>query len=142
MRVLDVGSGGGDTALLAAELVGEERRSRRLRPVAGRRRRRAGSGSSAAGKRNISFSQGDLDRLAFVEHFDAAVGRYVLMFNPDPAAMLKSVAHWVRPGGVIVFHEPDWKGIRSNPIASLYEQCHDWIVRTFKQARDESAYGP
>jgi ubiquinone/menaquinone biosynthesis C-methylase UbiE len=132
MRVLDVGSGGGDTALLAAELVGEGGEvvgfDQSPAAVAAARKR-----VSAAGTRNVSFSHGDLDRLAFVEPFDAAVGRYVLMFNPDPAAMLKSVAHWVRPGGPIVFHEPDWKGIRSNPMASLYEECHEWIVRTFKR---------
>ena len=33
------------------------------------------------------------------EPFDAAVGRYVLMFNPAPAAMLRSVARLVRAGG-------------------------------------------
>ena len=42
MRVLDVGSGPGDVAFLAAELVGEDRRDRRCGPGGGRSRDRAG----------------------------------------------------------------------------------------------------
>src|SRR5262249_62401909 len=31
---------------------------------------------------------------------------------------------------VVVFHEPDWYGVRSIPKAPLYERCSDWIVET------------
>ncbi len=61
------------------------------------------------------------------------VGRYVLMFNSDPAAMLKSAARHVRPGGVIVFHEADWHGYRSSPASPAYDRGRDWIVRTFQK---------
>ena len=130
MRVLDVGSGGGDAAMLALELVGEEGEVVGVdkAPAAAFA---AQARAKALGKRNISFRQGDLDRLEFPETFDAAVGRYVLMFNSDPAAIVKRVAKFVRPGGVIAFHETDWSGVRSNPVAPIYQQCHDWIVRTF-----------
>ena len=133
MRVLDVGSGGGDTALLAEEVVGAKGEivgvDQSPAAVAAAENRIA-----AAGKRNISFRHGELDRLELGETFaDAAVGRYVLMFNPDPAAMLRSVARLVRAGGPIVFHETDWNGIRSNPAAPIYDECHAWIVRTFKR---------
>jgi hypothetical protein len=37
---------------------------------------------------------------------DAVIGRYVLMFQADPVAMLRGVARHLRPGGTIVFHEP------------------------------------
>ncbi len=132
MRVLDVGSGAGDTALLVAELVGDSGEvlgvDRAPLAVAA-----AQSRIKTLGKHNISFRQGDLDPLGVAETFDAVVGRYVLVFNPNPAAMLKSVARLVRPGGVIAFHEPDWNGSRSNPVAPMYERCSDWIVRTFKR---------
>ena len=132
MRVLDVGSGGGDAALVAAELVGEggEVVGVDTAPAAVAA---AQARVDALGKHNISFHHGDLDRLEFAEKFDAAVGRYVLMFNPDPAAMVKSAARFVRPGGVVVFHETDWNGVRSHPEAPIYQQCHDWIVRTFEK---------
>jgi SAM-dependent methyltransferase len=132
MRVLDVGSGGGDTALLAAEVVGDggEVVGVDTSPVAVAA---AQDRTRALGKRNISFRQGDPAATKIDGKFDAVVGRYVLMFNPDPAAMLRSLARRLRPGGVIVFHETDWNGVRSAPLVPMYDQCHDWIVRTFKK---------
>lgn len=132
MRALDVGSGGGDTALLAAELVGDggEVLGVDTSPVAVAA---AQNRMRALGKRNISFRQGDPAAVEIAGKFDAVVGRYVLMFNPDPAAMLRSLARLLRPGGVIVFHETDWNGVRSAPLVPIYDQCHDWIVRTFKK---------
>lgn len=132
MRVLDVGSGGGDTALLAAQLVGSggEVLGVDISPVAVAA---AQNRMKALGKSNISFRQGDPAAVEIAEKFDAVVGRYVLMFNPDPAAMLRSLARRLRPGGVIVFHETDWSGVRSAPLVPIYDQCHDWIVRTFKK---------
>ena len=132
MRVLDVGSGAGDTALVVAELVGDSGEvlgidRAPLAVVA------AQSRIKTLGKHNISFRQGDLDSLEVAETFDAVVGRYVLVFNPNSAAMLTTAARLVRPGGVIAFHEPDWNGSRLNPVAPMYEQCSDWIVRTFKK---------
>jgi SAM-dependent methyltransferase len=132
MRVLDVGSGGGDTALVAAELVGDAGEVFGLdrSPVAVAA---AQDRMEALGKRNISFRQGDMDAVELEGKFDAVVGRNVLMFNPDPAAMLRSLAQHLRPGGVLVFHEVDWYGVRSSPVAKLYDQCHNWIVGTFKK---------
>jgi 2-polyprenyl-3-methyl-5-hydroxy-6-metoxy-1,4-benzoquinol methylase len=43
-----------------------------------------------------------LDTLEAAKTFDAVVGRYVLVFSPNPAAMLKTAARLVRPGGIIV----------------------------------------
>jgi ubiquinone/menaquinone biosynthesis C-methylase UbiE len=132
MRVLDIGSGGGDTALLAAELVGDSGEvlgvDRSPVAIAAAQER-----MNALGKRNISFHQNDPDAVEFGGKFDAVVGRYVLMFNQAPAGMLRSLAKLLRPGGVIVFHETDWYGVRSSPVAQMYDQCHNWIVRTFKK---------
>jgi SAM-dependent methyltransferase len=130
MRVLDVGSGAGDVAFLAAELVGEagEVVSMDRSPTA------AAVAQARAKERslsNVSFRQGDPSVLAFERAFDAIVGRYVLMFSPDPIAMLKGVARHLRPGGVIVFHEVDWTGAGSFPPSPAYDRCHAWIVQTF-----------
>lgn len=132
MRVLDIGSGAGDTALLAAdivenagEVVGIDRSALAVSAAQDRVR--------ALGRSNISFREATVESLDSTETFDAVVGRYVLMFNPDPAAMLKAAARHVRPGGVIVFHEVDWHGYRSHPASSAYDRCRDWIVQTFQK---------
>ena len=140
MRVLDVGCGAGDVSLLISELVGEsghvvgaDRAPAAL--AAAEQRARAHS------IRNISFREGDPATLAFEQQFDAVVGRYVLMFQADPVAMLRGVAQHARPGGIVVFHEPDWSGVRSSPTAPSYDQCCRWIVETFRRTGIETHMG-
>jgi len=129
MRVLDVGSGAGDVAFLAAELVGERGEVvgvDRSEDAASKARERA----AARSLRHVSFHQGDPAAMTFDRPFDAVVGRYVLLYQPDPAAMLRKLANDLRPRGIFAFHEPDWYGVRSIPAAPLYHRCSDWIVET------------
>jgi SAM-dependent methyltransferase len=132
MRVLDVGSGAGDVAFLAAELVGstgEVVGADRSPAAVAAAERRAKERSLA----NVSFRCGDPAALEFDRPFDAIVGRYVLMFSSDPAIMLKGIARHLRLGGVIVFHEPDSTGARSFPPSPIYDNCFNCIVQTFSK---------
>src|SRR4051812_31093531 len=120
MRVLDVGSGGGDVAFLARELVGSNGE------VVGVDRSEIGiaaakSRAAALGLQNLTFHVGDPSEMAFDRPFDAVIGRYVLMFQPDPAAMLRGLTKSVRSGGVVVFHEADCDDARSIPTAPAYD---------------------
>jgi ubiquinone/menaquinone biosynthesis C-methylase UbiE len=114
MRALDVDSGGGDVAFLAAELVGP------AGEVVGTDRSPTAVAAATARAKaqslgNVLFVEGDPATLTFDRPFDAIVGRYVLMFSPDPGAMLRGIAKHLRPGGVMVFHEVDWIGrVRSH----------------------------
>src|SRR6266436_971527 len=89
-RVLDLGSGMGDVAMLAArlvgpsgEVVGVERDSRSIA--------RAKARVAEAGLRNVSFTQSDVNQIQSSKPFDAAVGRFILMWLPDPASVLSSL---------------------------------------------------
>ncbi len=104
-RVLDLGSGVGDVAMLVARLVGPRG------AVVGIEREpssiaRAEARAAEAGLRNVRFVQTDLNRVVSDERFDAAVGRFVLEWLPDPVAVLQSVSSLVRHGGVLAFQEP------------------------------------
>src|SRR5881394_3378994 len=102
MRVLDVGSGAGDVAFLASDIVGAGGSVvgvDRVPAAVQVARARAATRSS----QNVSFLEGDPADLTFDEPFDAAVGRYVLQFQKEPAAMLRRLAGKVRTGGVVVF---------------------------------------
>jgi SAM-dependent methyltransferase len=140
MHVLDVGSGAGDVAFLAAELVGNRgevigvNRSRAALEVA---RARAAERSL----RNVSFLEGDPATIAVERPFDAATGRYVLMFQDDPAAMLRTVGALLRPGGTVVFHELDWDGVRSTPPVPTYDRCCRLIVETLRASGAETQMG-
>ena len=104
-RVLDLGSGVGDVAMLLAGLVGPSGEvvgvERDTRSVA-----RATARAAEAGLRNVSFTQSDVCQIASDQPFDAAVGRFILEFVPDPLATLRCASELVRPGGVLAFHEP------------------------------------
>jgi SAM-dependent methyltransferase len=140
MRVLDVGCGAGDTALLLAELVGDDGLvigvDRAPAAVAA-----AGDRVEKLGKRNISFRLAGLDAIEQGEPFDAVVGRYVLMFNPDPSGVIRALGKLARPGGIIAFHESDFSGRRSNPPAPMYDRCGDLIVETFKKVGTDPYMG-
>jgi hypothetical protein len=79
--------------------------------------------------------------MTFERPFDAVVGRYVLQFNADPAAMLRKLAGHLRPGGVMAFHELDWDGVRSIPPSPAYERCCRWFVETFRLLGIETRMG-
>ena len=77
----------------------------------------------------------------FERNFDAIVGRYVLVFVPDPAAMIRSLARTLRSGGVMVFHEVDRDGARSLPALPTYDRCEQWITQTLLLMGNEPRIG-
>jgi SAM-dependent methyltransferase len=106
-RVLDLGSGVGDVAMLLAGIVGPSGTvlgvERDVRSVA-----RARARVADAGLCNVSFIPCDVNQIAHDRPFDAAVGRFILMSLPDPVAVLRSVSSLVRPSGILAFQEPSW----------------------------------
>ena len=106
-RVLDLGSGVGDVTMLAARLVGSTGEvvgiERDPRSIA-RARARVGE----AGLSNVVFVQSDVFQIPDDKPFDAAVGRFILMWVHDPVSVLRFVSRLVRPGGVVAFHETYW----------------------------------
>ena len=107
-RVLDVGSGVGDVAMLAGKLVGPAGEvvgvERDARSVALARQRAA-----EADYRNVSFTESDIAQISSNKPFDAVVGRFILQFVPDPVAVLRSLSKLLRPAGVVAFQEPCWE---------------------------------
>jgi SAM-dependent methyltransferase len=125
MHVLDVGSGAGDVAFLAAEIVGD------TGSVIGVDRvpaaiKVASAGAASRALNNVTFREGDPAEISFDRPFDAVVGRYVLQFQKDPADVLRRLANHTRPGGPIVFHEIDWAGLASIPPVPTFDQCCRW----------------
>ena len=44
-----------------------------------------------AGFHNVSFSEAEVGKIPGGKPFDAAVGRFILMYLPDPVAALRSI---------------------------------------------------
>ena len=96
---------------------------------------RARQRAAEAGLANVSFEVvDDLARFKPRAPVDAVVGRLILMYLREPAAILSHFARQVRPGGLIVFQELVLSMCRSEPSCPLVEKCRGWIHDTFVQA--------
>ena len=128
MNVLDVGSGSGDVAFLVREMVGGEGHvtgtDRAPEAVNKAQERAVGLGYS-----NVTFVQGDPANLSFEQPFDALVGRFVLMYYPDPAQTLRGLVRHLRPGGIVAFQESDHSGARSSPPMPLFHRVFELMGR-------------
>lgn len=107
MRVLDLGCGVGDVAMLAADLVGPPGSvvgiDRDAASVSWANKRVA-----EAGYKNIHFQVAEFHEFSDAAAFDALVGRFILMYLPDPVAILRRLSQYLRPGAIIAFMEPDF----------------------------------
>lgn len=132
MTVLDLGSGAGDLALLAAEVVGPTGRvlgvdmNPQILETARRR---------AAGHANVTFAAGDLRDFVPDGAVDALVGRLILCHLPDPAAVLRRLVPHLRPAGVAAFYDLDFTSPRlAHPPSPLADRVYDWMKTALASA--------
>ena len=133
MRVLDLGSGAGDVAFVAADLVGPDGcvvGVDRSPDALARARLRAGQ----RGLTQVQFVEGDIHDPAPGGPFDAIVDRLTLWAVPDPAAVLRRQATVLRPGGLVVPVEVDLSPMRWLPEIPLGTQVKSWLIEGFARA--------
>jgi SAM-dependent methyltransferase len=140
MRVLDVGSGPGDVSFVAARLVGP---SGSVLGVDAAPDMIELARARAAERRlpAVRFTQAAIDAIALDEPVDAVIGRLILMHLPDPAATLRRLGSFVRPGGVIAFSENDITATRSVPDLPLFGRVTAGIVRAFEAMGLSAQFG-
>jgi ubiquinone/menaquinone biosynthesis C-methylase UbiE len=134
MRVLDLGSGAGDVAMLAAEFVGPtgsvvglDRDPGSVAWATGR--------VAEAGITNIRFQAVEFLQFTDAQPFDALVGRFILLYLPDPVAILRHLATQLRSGAVIVFMEPDFDvPSRLVPEMPEFRRCGEWVGEALRRS--------
>jgi SAM-dependent methyltransferase len=140
MRVLDLGTGIGDVALLAAELVGPRGsvlgvdRSPEVLAVAEYRRARRGLAQ-------VHFQEGDVTTFRAEGPFDAVVGRLILLHLADPLAAVRHHAAALAPGGRWVALDYDCEAMRAEPPTPLVTRAVGWILGGFRFGRADPAIG-
>ena len=122
MKVLDLGSGTGYPALLAAQTVGPGGAvlgidlAERMLDAA---RRKAASLKLS----NISFQTGDVTTLPFeTASFDAVISRFCLMFLPEIPKAIVEIARVLRPGtwlSAAVLSAPEKNAYLTTPLAVI-----------------------
>lgn len=128
MRVLDIGSGAGDVAMLAAHLVGPAGSVVGIDAnpaILGLARSRA----DAERLDNVEFFPADMRDLPPLGPFDAVIGRLVLMYVAEPVTAVRSLARHLRPGGIMAFAEFNVAGdaVAFWPRLPLWERVLRWM---------------
>jgi len=142
MRVLDIGCGAGDVAMLAANMTGPtgavvalDRDAENLAFA----RERAAQLNLA----NIEFRQGEIMQFTDGRPFDAIVGRYILLFLPDRVGTLRHLMKSLRSGGIVACIEPDFSlPFRSEPLAPLYSKATEWARSVIRANNVNMDSGP
>ncbi|HVO80969.1 MAG TPA: class I SAM-dependent methyltransferase [Terriglobales bacterium] len=131
MRVLDVGSGSGDVSFLAADLVGANGSVLGVdrSPAAVERAR---SRAIRRNHHNVEFAVGDPAAMHFDRPFDAIIGRFVLMYQDDPAASLRNMMRNLREGGLVAFQEVDSTACRSWPAVASFDTAARWLAEALR----------
>jgi ubiquinone/menaquinone biosynthesis C-methylase UbiE len=134
MRVLDLGCGVGDVAMLAADLIGPTGSvvgiDRDVASVAWANKR-----VSEAGYANIRFQATEFHDFADSRPFDALVGRFILLYLPDPLATLRHLSQQLRSGAVIAFMEPDFT-VDANVFPEMreFKDCGRWVSEALRHS--------
>ncbi len=115
-KVVDVGCGFGDTAILFAQRVGPAGSVLGIDCCEGfiefgRR------DAKAAGVDNVSFVVGDVQSYPFESNYDFCFSRFGTQFFENPVAGLKNMRASLRPGGVMTMIV--WRTIDDNPWLGL-----------------------
>jgi SAM-dependent methyltransferase len=141
MRILDVGSGVGDVAFLAARLVGPsgsvvgiDRGEESIETA----RRRARS----LGIENATFVAADVAGFETEQMFDAIIGRLILLYFPDPSRTLRRLSSHLRQGGVAAFQEMDMSTFLPPGSAALMTRALTWVYDAFGAAGVQREMGP
>jgi SAM-dependent methyltransferase len=141
MRVLDVGCGTGEVTAMVAELVGEDGR------VVGVDQSKFATDIARTRGEKLRLPQMSVIFLAIEDYrpaglLDAVVGRYILHHQKDPAQMLRYLAGFVRPGGIIAFHELGMGSYAiSRPGTAAWALAMGWINAVLVQSGGQADAG-
>lgn len=100
-RVLDLGSGAGTDALVAAQMVGASGRVTGI-DMTPEMLERARQSAEAMGAANVEFVEGEVETLPFPdESFDVVISNGVIDLVPDKDAVFREIFRVLEPGGRI-----------------------------------------
>ncbi len=133
MRVLDLGTGLGHVARLAAAIVGPSGRvvgidqSEEALTIARER-------TAAAGTTHVEYIRGNAAEWRASEPFDAIVTRLFLFHVANPTTVVRHHLANLRPRGLFLAVDYDIGSARTEPSVPLLESALHWIEAGFRSA--------
>jgi ubiquinone/menaquinone biosynthesis C-methylase UbiE len=126
-RVLDIGTGTGDTAILAARRVGPKGLVLAT-DASGPMLEATAKAARSQGLDNVETRLMDGSRITIDRPFDAVIGRHSVQFLPDWPAPLQGFRAALRSGGRLSFIT--WGPVADNPYTALpltVARDHGWV---------------
>jgi ubiquinone/menaquinone biosynthesis C-methylase UbiE len=141
MTCLEVGCGGGDVAFEMARTVGPSGRvvgtdiDQKVLDLAI---------AEAAGQElsNIEFRRMDITESAPAAEFDLVHARFLLSHLADPAGALARMRGALRPGGIIVLEDVDFRGHFSYPESNAFARYVELYTETARRKGADANIGP
>lgn len=126
--LLDVGSGGGNVAIMAAGLVGQKGSVTAVDfdsdIIA-----LAKQDAQALGIPNITYRVQNVYDLDYSGSFDIAYARFLLSHLHDPAAVLHKLLESLKPGGRIIIEDIDFSGHFCYPaLKAFYDYLYYFVT--------------
>jgi ubiquinone/menaquinone biosynthesis C-methylase UbiE len=134
MRVLDLGTGMGDLAFLAAAVVGPTGLVTGLDKDAAFLERARMRAAAREDWSRVQFVQGEFAQFETRAKFDAVIGRYFLIYQPDAAQAVRRAAALVERGGIVCFHEMAFgNGMESAADSALFRRLRVLVADVFRR---------
>lgn len=140
-KCLDVGCGGGDVTLKLARAAGATGRALGVDLDAVKvdiARREA----QELGISNVEFQMQDVVTWEPRELFDVAYARFLLTHLTSPGALVTAIRRHVRPGGVIILEDIDFRGHFAEPNCPALERYVEYYSKSVQARGADPNIGP
>jgi ubiquinone/menaquinone biosynthesis C-methylase UbiE len=141
MACLDVGCGGGDVSLDLARLTGPGGRVIGIdkdEVVIEIARREAGERGIA----NVDFLRADITEREPGPDFDLVYARFLLTHLRNPAETVARLAHALRPGGILLVEDVDFRGHFCYPHSPAFDRYVELYTETVRRRGGDPNIGP
>jgi SAM-dependent methyltransferase len=141
MSCLDAGCGGGDVMRLLAERVGHEGRVTGV-DVDGALGRMAVDDLRGELGASLEFIEGDVLEVAlWPASFDLAFARFLLIHLDQPAAALRRLWEWTRPGGRLAVLDFDFRTLPDQDGLAAIQELYELGAAVFAGAGRDMRFG-
>lgn len=138
---LDVGCGGGDVTVELARLAGPTGRALGV-DLDDVKLGIARSEAAQAGIGNVSFAAHDVTTWEPAERFDVVYARFLLTHLRDPASLLAAACRPVRPGGVVIVEDIDFRGHFAEPDCPALTRFVELYTEVVRRRGADANIGP
>lgn len=138
---LDVGCGGGDVTRELASMAGPDARVVGV-DLDATELGLAQRETVEQGFSNIRFETGDVTEWETSRSFDVVYTRFLLTHLPDPPGLLASVRRHIRPGGVMIIEDIDFRGHFAEPDCAALQRYVELYTTSVLNRGADPCIGP